>query len=192
MTSKGYELLLAQLAENNAQAAEEYQILRRKIIYKFIREDRGRWNPDHEFLADDVLSRTAEYLEAGKIAEKGVRALALGIAKIVWLTYIRKNPLPVDAESAPETSYQPEVEEESEDARLACLRKCLIEICKNDEERKNLLDYYRQSDNKLLEQRKSIAARLGISTNTLKTRMSRLRDKLRECVSECFKKQQTA
>lgn len=191
MTSKGYELLLAQLHENPEKAVEEFDRLRRKIIRYFIQQERGRWNADCEFLADDVIDRVAAHLEAGKPIEKNVQALAFSITRNVWLTFYNKNKQLVNLESVPEKSYQFEFDDESDDEKTACMKKCLVEVCKDDEERKNLLAYYDDSDKKLLEQRKSVAARLGTTTNNLKTRMSRLRDKLRACAKECFKTQQT-
>lgn len=189
LTAKGYDLLFARLDANPLRSGEEYETLRLKLEKYFTRQDRGRWNTDYAALADETLDRVAKRLEDGIEIEKNIHIFAYGIAKFVWLEFIRKNPLPVDFTTVAENSYKTnQDDEDAEDARLACLRACLVEICKDNDERKILLDYYRQADNMLKEQRKSIAARLKITTNTLKTRMSRLREKMEKCIINCMKK----
>lgn len=189
LTSKGYELLFARMGANPLKSGEEYEILRLKLEKYFTRQDRGRWNTDYAALADETLDRVAKRLEKGVEIEKNIHTFAYGIAKFVWLEFIRKNPLPVDFTTVPENSYKTNsADEDAEDARLACLRTCLVETCKDNDERKILLDYYRQADNMLKEQRKLIAERLQITTNTLKTRMSRLREKMEKCIINCMKK----
>jgi DNA-directed RNA polymerase specialized sigma24 family protein len=190
LTSKGFDLLLASLDADSGVAAQKYQALRQKLMFKFMREDRGRWNADYEYLTDDTIERTAQYLESGKVIEKSLSVLALGIARIVWLNFIKKHKISVEIDSIPEPSYNPENGEEEINQAISCLRSCLIEVCKNDDERTVILRYYRQADSKLLEQRKKLAEELNISTNTLKTQMCRLRDKLRKCVNECLKKRE--
>lgn len=189
LTSKGYELLFARLSADQLKSGEEYETLRLKLEKYFTRQDHGRWNTDYAALADETLDRVAKRLEEGIEIEKNIHTFAHGIAKFVWLEFIRKNLLPVDFTTVSENSYKTNpADEDAEDARLACLRVCLVEMCKDSDERMILLDYYRQADNMLKEQRKLIAERLKITTNTLKTRMSRLREKMEKCIVNCVKK----
>jgi DNA-directed RNA polymerase specialized sigma24 family protein len=188
LTSKGLNLILSKLNDNPAKSADEYMTLHLKVEKYFEWQDRGRWQADYSALADETLDRVAKKLEEGVEIEKSIFSYALGIARFVWLEYMRDHPLPNDIDSIPEpVALKPEPEPES-DLRLACLRSCLAQIPKDDEERKLILDYYRKNGEKIKERRKSLAASLGTNTNALKVRMTRLREKLKNCIGKCMEK----
>ena len=187
LTSNAFNLILSKLSDNPKKAADEYLTLHFKLEKYFEWQDRGRWQADHSALADETLDRVAKKLEEGIEIEKTVQSYSLGIARFVWLEYIRINPLPTEIENIPEPSA-PESDPEEEDARLACLRSCLASVPKDDEERKLILDYYRKNGAKIKERRKALADKLGITTNALKVRMTRLREKLKNCIGKCMEK----
>ena len=140
-------------------------------------------------MADATINRVARKLAEGIVIEKNIFAFLHGTARLVWLEFLPKPDFVIDPADIPEQSA-PEPIEEVEDERMACLRSCLVEVTKDDDERRMLLDYYgAEQDEKNKERRKSIAERLGITMGNLKTKTSRLRDKLEKCVAECVRKQ---
>ena len=65
-----------------------------------------------------------------------------------------------------------------------CLEDCLALLTK--EVRQMVLDYYSEDKLALINKRKAMAARLGITTAALRLRMHRIRDDLRKCVEACL------
>ncbi|HEX8737219.1 MAG TPA: sigma-70 family RNA polymerase sigma factor [Pyrinomonadaceae bacterium] len=189
LTSEALKLLLERLDTDADKANDEYLTLHLKLERYFAWQDRGRYQADYSMLTDQTLDRAAKKIEAGVEIEKNIQAFALGIARFVWLEYIRRNPPSEDIDSIPERGYETEPlgsEQDDEDRRLACLRSCLAEIPRDDEERQLILGYYRKNGEKLKERRKSLAESLGINTNALKVRMTRLREKLKNCIGRCM------
>jgi len=69
---------------------------------------------------------------------------------------------------------------------LACLKECLRSI--TDENREIILEYYQDERRAKIDDRRLLAAKLGISPNGLFSRARRIRDKLEQCVSRCVKR----
>jgi hypothetical protein len=187
LPSKGYELLLEALSEDKENREMEYFNLREKLAFYFTKEDRKRWNADYAYLADDTLFRVSQNLADGKKIEVNIRAYIRGVARFVWLEFIKKNPLP-NPEPLPEPPAPPIILVD-EDERIFCLRECLNKIIKNEEERKLIIAYYNQNDNdeKLKEVRKKIAEDFGLTKNNLSTKMCRLRESMKICILNCMK-----
>ncbi len=54
------------------------------------------------------------------------------------------------------------------------------------DDRKLVLQYYRENKQAKIDHRKRLAQALGIEVETMRTRMHRLRNQLRRCVQECL------
>ena len=67
--------------------------------------------------------------------------------------------------------------------RLDCLDQCLGQLAADD--RALILEYYRGVQRAKIEQRRELAARLGVTANALSIRAWRIRDKLETCVKAC-------
>jgi RNA polymerase sigma factor (sigma-70 family) len=186
LTSNALELLLARLDADSSKAAEKYEELRLKLtkclIWKGCPESRA------EDLVDIVFDRVAEKLEK-QIEIENLNAYAHRVLRFVWLEHSRKNKEDgFDDDKMPEIAVEP-VHPEEPDFRMACLRSCLAEIAKDDEERRLIINYYDSDEGeKDKRRRKSIAERLGIKINALKVRMFRLRERLEKCINECVRK----
>lgn len=189
LTPIAFTLFLSQFDADPEKAGAIYNTLHFKLQKYFNNQDRGRYNTDHAKMADQTINRVARKLAKGIAIEKNIFAFVHGTARLVWLEFLPKPDFVIDPADAPDRAA-PEFVEEIEDERMACLRSCLVGMTKDDNERRVLLDYYgAEPDEKNKERRKSIAERLGITMGNLKTKMSRLRDKLEKCVAECVRKQ---
>ncbi|MEM6732958.1 MAG: hypothetical protein AAF658_15485, partial [Myxococcota bacterium] len=155
------------------EQARAYETLRERLRVFF----RSRASASADRLADEVLSRLAQKLAGGAEVQRSVSALALGMARMVWLENRRQDiretraamhapePMPVD----------PQLER-----RLAAMESCLERLPLRD--REDLIEYHRHRGRTKTESRKEIAERDGVTANALRLRMMRLRRRLAECV----------
>jgi DNA-directed RNA polymerase specialized sigma24 family protein len=74
----------------------------------------------------------------------------------------------------------------SSDVKYDCLETCLASLGRED--RSIIDEYYRHRKGAKIDNRKEIAANLGVGMNALRIRAFRIRRRLQECVLECVKK----
>lgn len=183
LTAESFGLLLARLGENETNAAGKYEELRLKIV-KFFIWKRECAESEADALADETLNRVSAKL-AQKIEINNINAYALEVSRFVWLEHLRKKKETAYGDDLPEIAVTPETSENT-DSRLQCLRKCLAEISKNDEDKHLIIGYYSATDgekNKI--QRRKLAEKLGLTMNTLKVKACRLRERLERCIRDC-------
>lgn len=175
---------MKRLDADETAAGEKYHLLILKLTKFFLW--RGALESAADSLAEETIDRVAAKLEQG-VAIESVNAYACQVARFVWLEFVRKNKETPWSEEVPEPSISPEIPE-ADDARLACLRKCLVEITQsNDRERTLILNYYdTERFAKYKDNRKALAMEFGMTTNALKVRVCRLRVKLEKCVADCI------
>jgi DNA-directed RNA polymerase specialized sigma24 family protein len=183
LTPKAFTHLLARLDPDPEMAGEKYEKLRRHLIKFF--ECRGSFIPDE--LADETLNRLARKIDEGVEIEKNVFAFSLGIARFVLLESL-KSPDNKRAEikELATVAAAPESWEENDDLWVVCLRECLRGV--SEENRELIIEYYQDEGRARIDERKMLAARLGMSLNALFSRAKRTRDKLEECVMRCAKR----
>lgn len=183
LTPEAFAGLLAKLASDPELAGEKYEELRGKLIKFF--EWRGSLFPDQH--ADETLNRIARRIEEGEQIEKNVIAYALGVARFVWLEVLRDpdNQRAEMNELAPlaAKAHNPD---DDDNQWLDCLKKCLGDMPK--ENREIIIEYYQDEKRAKIDNRRTLALKLGISLNALFSRAKRLRDKLEQCVDRCIKK----
>ena len=177
LTAEAFERLLTLLHPDRDQAAVEYERLRDRTTGLF------RWwgSPRSSELADETLDRVARKLvEGAEIRPGSVGAYVRGVARMLFYESSRQpqpEPLPGDLDlSAPIT-------ENEQSATLDCFDRCLAKLPAAD--RKNLLRYYDDTGERTIEARRRLADELGVSTNVLRVRMHRLRERLEQCVTGC-------
>lgn len=179
ITAAGLALLLARLAPDADRAAEEYERLRRTLVRFF--DWRGIWPPDE--CADEALDRLARRLEAEKAVDDP-RSYVYGIARMVLLERRRQPAFdPFDAATdrpAPSLTAQ---DEEGERVR-ECLDRCLGGM--PVDERSLLLRYYEGERRSKIDNRRGLAAALGVSDGALRNRVQRLRDRVERCMEPCL------
>jgi DNA-directed RNA polymerase specialized sigma24 family protein len=200
LTPEAFQQLLTALDPDQEKAAERYEMIRRKLLTFF--ENRGCLSPDE--LTDETFDRVARRLAAGAIiTAPKPDSYCYGVARHVLQEYWKAPPPPPAAEegvrnteqSAPLTKRfgiwkasspsQIDGQEQSDNGpEIDCQWQCIKALDRDT--RELLMQYYQAEDGvKPKEQRALLAQRLGITMNTLRIRISRIRDRLDECVRDC-------
>ena len=180
LTPQAFTKLLAKLSADPEIAGREYEELRRRLIKFF--EWRGSFFPEE--LADETLNRMARKIDEGEAIEKNVIAMALGVARFVFLETLKH---PGNKRAALEEldlgAAPTERQGDDDDLCVMCLRECLSGL--SEENRELIIEYYQGEGRAKTEVRKTLAGKLGISLNALFSRAKRIRDKLEQCVTRC-------
>jgi DNA-directed RNA polymerase specialized sigma24 family protein len=184
LTREGLEALLAYLDTDRDRAGEKYERIRQRLVKLF--ECRGVPLPEEP--ADETIDRVARRLAAGEqILAAEPAAYFYGVARnVLREIWTRQRERRTGLELLP-TAPPPDLEGASGDAecRSACLGKCLGTL--PAETRKLVVEYYRQGGGaRKISGRKDLAARLGISINTLWVRAHRARARLERCLRDCL------
>jgi DNA-directed RNA polymerase specialized sigma24 family protein len=178
LSAGAFARLLARLGPDPEQAGTAYEHLRRALVGFFAW--RGAWAPEE--CADETLDRLARRLDEGVVVDDLPR-FTRGIARLILLEHWKRSEtrnVPLEVAS-PDLAVAPEP---TEDARLACLDRCLAELTADG--RDLILEYYLAEGRRRIDARKRIARALGLSENALRSRAQRLRDRLETCITLCL------
>lgn len=183
LTPEAFARLLERLHPDPEVAGAQYEETRQNLIGLF----RWRGLEFPEELADETLNRVARKIHEGEEIEN-FAGYVTGVARFVLLEALKERERARAAlESSPQpTITEPVYEEDEADLRRACLEKCLASL--PAEARSLVLEYYDDEERTRIEQRKALAARLGLEINALRNRALRIRGKLEGCVMKCMKK----
>ncbi len=183
VTASSFDLLLAALDHDRDEAADKYLTLKKNLGRFF--ETRGIG--DSDAASDEVLDRLCRKLSDGTRIEH-LPSYALGIARLVALE-LCKLPREVGAEDVVLDTFIVDEDRSSvsevREARLGCLDKCLSKL--PAEKCEIIVGYYQGEKRDKIENRVRLAERLGIPAEALRSRATRLRDKLENCVVGCLK-----
>lgn len=185
LTAKAFTRLLDRLGEDQEQAGEKYEDLRRTLIRFF--EWRGAPFPEEH--TDETFNRIARKLDEG-VEIKNIGGYSHEVARLVCLESLRghlsrREPLDefkLEATAAPDTTDET-IEKEQ---RLTCLDDCLRAL--PIESRELITEYYRDEKRGRIDGRQALAERFGLRREALANRAQRVRDKLEQCVTRCFRK----
>lgn len=191
LTQTGFDEFLALLDADRERAGAKYESLRVRLVKFF--EWRNCATPEE--LADTVFDRITKKITAGEqIQHIGVYAVT--VAQFVFKEdYRRSRSHPLQSiEDNPRAesfvvangSTRPG---ETSDLRSDCLDKCLAEL--SDDNRRLITSYYDTDERTMITARKRLADASGISLNTLRIRVCRLKAKLEDCTKDCCRKAQT-
>lgn len=195
LNQAAFDKLLAQFDSDPDRAGEKYEQIRVGIIKFF--ECRGSAFP-HD-LADETINRVArKILEGADIQEANFSAYFYGVARNVFKEHLRSpdmNFAPIDAlprrqhpaEDPVQLIERRRVQREIE-RQLECLEACIENL--PAAARKLVISYYELEKGAKIEYRKQLAEALGLSTNSLRIRVHRLREKLERCVEDCLARSQ--
>jgi DNA-directed RNA polymerase specialized sigma24 family protein len=178
LTAESFEALLGWLDPDREQAGERYQRIRERLIALFV----WRGCTGAEDLADETINRVARRLAEGlELPAKAGDSFFHGVAHRVFQEVLRERE-----QRARETGFDPLMAEASggaSSARLSCFQRCLAALDAAD--RRLLIRYHglqRRS-----EARKMLSAELGVTPNTLRIRVHRIRRQLEEGVERCLR-----
>ncbi len=171
------DALLAALGPDAEQAAERYLKLRERLLDFF------RWNrsdrPQED--ADETMDRLAKRLAEGE-AIAHLAGYAHKIARLVLLESAARGRRE-GALRQFSVTYAPDRSQKDDESMFHCLEPCLSKLV--PESRTLIVDYYSGKGRALIETRKQMAERLGVSPNTLRNRALRLRRELEQCIARC-------
>lgn len=185
LTAEAFTKLLGRLGEDHERAGEEYENLRRTLIRFF--EWRGAPFPEEH--ADETFNRIARKLDEG-IEIKNMGGYGYEVARLVCMEALKapqSRRAPLDevrleaAVAADATGAAAEKE-----LWLTCLDDCLREL--PAESRELITEYYSDEKRGRIDLRKALAERMGLRRDALANRAQRVRDKLEQCVTRCFRK----
>lgn len=168
--------LLEWLDSDRERAGERYEEIRRRLITIFA----ARQCAVPEELADETIDRVARRVADIAGSYTGDKALYFfGVANNVHHEYLKK-PAP------PDPSNIIDDEPDDREQRHDCLEECLGKL--PGELRAMLVRYYSEERQAKIELHKQMAAEMGITINTLRLRVLRLKEKLQPCVERCLKR----
>ena len=180
LTQSAFQRLLSWLDENNESLGQRYVEIRRRLVKYF---DRRNCSSPQE-LADETMNRVARRLEEeGEIKGSTPVEFCFITARYIFLESLRRRQ---HHESLQENLVAPhEFQEEQEEQQYSdCLERCLQALDPQDQNL--ILSYYRGERHTRIENRKLIAAKLGVSMNALGIRACRIRIKLESCIRKCL------
>ena len=179
LTQAAFDGFLAILDRDREKAGQKYEYIRLKLLKYF--QWCGSEVPDID--ADETINRVTRRVYEGQDVYN-LTGYIYGVAKLVHAESLKRRNL---KRALDEGSF---IEESSLglEAEVAnyqeCLERCLASL--NDEDREVITEYYRHKKSQKIDCRKRLAARLGISLNTLRVKMYRQRMNLEACVEKCL------
>lgn len=174
LTGHAFDRLLGFLHADAAEAARKYEQTRRALIKFF--ESRGCHTPEEQ--ADKTIDRVAKKVEQGMDAYAGEPVLYFhGVARHVLQEYYRRR-----SGSLAPLLYVPDDSGQAH-RRMECMTRCFDSL--PEASRSLMVEYCTFEPKRRNELRQRMATRLGISLNTLRIRVHRLREQLDRCVGGC-------
>lgn len=179
LSPEEFDALLASLDSDREKAGEKYESIRRRLIRLF--EWRGC--DTSEELADETINRVARRMAEGVKLQRDPYGYFCGVAHLVYKEVLRRDARQRKAYE-PGNWPPPATEEEQEDRRLECLRRCLAGL--PEDQRRLVLLYHQEDDH--IRSREELRRELGIEMNALRIRVHRVRKKLETCVQDCLRR----
>jgi len=186
LTKDSFDALLASLDPDRRRAGAKYETLRLGLIRFF--EWRGASTPVEH--ADETLDRVARKLRQGEEI-RDIHAFVAGVARFVFMEVVKqRNTQQAALRKWPEPSPAEEPPAVPDDCRMGCAKECLQGL--PDDNARLLIAYYQEDKARKIANRRGIADELGVSPNTLRMRMRRIRVQLEECILECERRKSGA
>lgn len=180
---EGFDALLETFHPDRDRAAEMYLRLRERIERFF------EWRncEDTHELADIVFDRTAKKIVDGEKL-KSIEAYCVSVAKFVLLEdrrrAFRREELEENSSTISGGANEADLIPDGQAAlRHQCLERCLGELAMDD--RRLLINYFDTDQQTMIPKRKRLAGSLGITLNSLRIRVCRLKSKVGTCTKKC-------
>ena len=181
LTRETFDRFLAVLDNDRDKAGEKYEEIRLKLLKYF--QWCGSSFPDLD--ADETINRVMRRMEEGANVYN-LNGYIYGVARLVNTESLKhRNRMQELEESSLIELWSVGVDAEAVQ-RQECLERCLGKL--SDEERAMITEYYTHDKAEKVTCRERLAARLGISLNTLRVKMHRQRLYLESCVNKCLRR----
>jgi DNA-directed RNA polymerase specialized sigma24 family protein len=185
LTPRAFNRLLNWLDEGGNSEGQKYLEMRRRLIAYFDRKNCTA--PDD--LADETLSRVARRIDEEDFIESETTArYCYIVARFVFMEHLRetqRSATVLDEIRREPHSYDPTPAgvDDDKEKLLDCLERCTNNL--EPANRELITRYYVGMERVKIENRRALAASLGITINALSIRTCRIRDKLEACVRQC-------
>jgi RNA polymerase sigma factor (sigma-70 family) len=180
---ESFEEILAWLNPDRDVAANMYVQLRHDLAKLFI------WGrcADPEGMTDEAFDRVAKKVhEVRQTYEGDPRLYFRAVANNLIKENFKKIKTQVSLDDI-DLPRQQTIETTEETADLEdCLQSCLRKL--DNEKRKLILAYYAKEKQAKIDYRHELAQRFGISVETLRVRVFRIRASLEECIESCLER----
>jgi DNA-directed RNA polymerase specialized sigma24 family protein len=190
LTSDAFHRLLKWLDQSKESGGQSYLEMRRRLIAYFDRKNCVY--PDE--LADQTLNRVARRLEEEEIISDTPAHYCYIVARYIFVESLRgkqKNEVPLETATQPtakqSAAYDLEDESQNREKLMGCLDQCTEKL--EPLNRDLITGYYYGERRAKIENRRALAAELGVTVNALSIRACRIRDKLEACVENCVGRQ---
>ena len=180
---ESFEEILAWLNADRDVAAAMYVQLRHDLAKMFM------WGrcADPEGMTDETLDRVAKKVHALRPTYEGDPRLYF---RAVANNLIKENNKKIKSQLSLEGIDLPVptlTETEDETAEMEeCLRQCLQKL--GSDKRELILGYYAKEKQAKIDHRNQLAQKSGITLETLRVRVFRIRESLAECIERCLKR----
>lgn len=171
--------MLDWLDPDRDRAGEKYELIRAKLIK--ILERRQCYVAEE--LADETISRVTHKVKDIAPTYVGDPALYFyGVLRKVHLEWLPDIP----SVRNPDPIYWPDPDDKRKDTDrvYGCLDDCLTKVDQAD--RELILKYFEYSGSAKIACRRELAAKQGITLNTLRMKVHRINAKLRKCIKDCL------
>jgi DNA-directed RNA polymerase specialized sigma24 family protein len=152
------------------------------MLVKFFEWRRVPFPEEH---TDETLNRVARRLDEG-LEIQDLSSYCYGVARLLCLETGKSPESRRAAFSDIEDFAVPQPELTTNEHRLGCFDRCLEGL--PAENRLLITEYYQFDCRARIDGRKALAVRLGIPLNALRSRATRIRDKLEDCVNHCLER----
>lgn len=185
LSSSPFHQLLQWFDQGEDSGGEKYLEMRRRLVLYFDRKNCA--SPDE--LADETFNRVARRLEEeGEIVTDSPAHYCYIVARFVLLETLRKQQREEPLDARKSTTWAPQAsadgESQERESRWNCLDRCMGTLESGD--RELIISYYQGDQRAKVNNRNSIAAKMGLTKNALRIRACRIRDKLDVCVRRCL------
>jgi DNA-directed RNA polymerase specialized sigma24 family protein len=182
VSREAFDRMLAWLDSDRELAGQKYEEIRSGLIKIFI----CRGCTDPEGLADETINRVIRKVPEIAHSYAGNPALYFSsVARYILLEY--KSRMTQLRLLTPDTPNQIEEVDEDIEREYECLDRCIGQLMPAN--RELILEYYMGEKQVMIENRKRLAEKMGITLNALRVRADRIRSTLEKCVVSCLKRQ---
>lgn len=179
LTEQSFAGLLRVLDADAERAAQQYELVRRKLVQFF--EWRGSNAP--EDLADQTVDRIARKIDEGEKIQT-FQSYAAGVARMIWFESLKRQDRQQKAlDQLPPPTEAAESEDNGSTRRLECFDSCLNNL--PAAARELILSYYRGDKRARIEARKELSRKLEVPPSALRLRAHRIRAQIDRCISDC-------
>lgn len=179
-TQESFERLLAWLDPNREEAAYRYENIRFRLIKYFACNSCG---DDAESLTDNVFDRVMRKLDKGEIADPFT-----GDKTLYFFAFAKNIRREHFDQRKPREIPRPVIIDNNVEDEDVCLTDCIRILA--EEDRLLAVEYYNFDKSTKIDHHRKLAEHSGLTLAGLRTRMHRVRERLKPCIEECLDRRQ--